>query len=367
MSWAATAGAGAAGATKKKSDVEEIRKLLRFARLEGDPEAALDFLDAAVDRCNKALATGATRTEGQRDGNEVQVMMNLLACALVSRGNALLLSSNSRLAEEDFRKALDMMQQEYTTKNATNNALSDGDARVQMEGDGSGSGSAVLGGVELALCYDGLGLAIMCQEERWNEALDAFTRSLGTLGQQALSEEEVPSNILIPLSGLRGGAPTLYQRVELHYALAQYGAGMPGGSLETLQQLDKGPNPDGFPQFWEARAAQVAVLYGSGFKGKAELEWQGLCAPHPPPPPSVPQNKVKLAVNRAAQAFLDVEGLVTDNSCEDYDSGTQIPCDAAGIPGLGGSSSPCVLYTREEVKKRLWPANLVETFGAFLE
>jgi len=64
--------------------------------------------------------------------------------------------------------------------------------------------------------------------------------------------------------------------------------------------------------------------------------------------------------------MLRVEGALTDNACEDFESGVMIPCDDAGIPGLGGSSSPCVLYTVEEVTNRLWPRDLVAAFQDFL-
>ena len=80
-------------------------------------------------------------------------------------------------------------------------------------------------------------------------------------------------------------------------------------SSSREQETDKGPDPldKGFPQFWDARAAQVAALFGNGYGGKAELEWQQLCTSHPPPPPSVPKSKVKQYVNRAAQRMLDAE------------------------------------------------------------
>ena len=41
---------------------------------------------------------------------------------------------------------------------------------------------------------------------------------------------------------------------------------------------------------------------------------------------------------------LRVEGAFTDTACEDYQTGVFIPCDDAGIPGLGGSNSPCGTY-----------------------
>ena len=159
--------------------------------------------------------------------------------------------------------------------------------------------------------------------------------------------------LTISLSPLKGGTDSSISPPQI--------------SSSREQETDKGPDPldKGFPQFWDARAAQVAALFGNGYGGKAELEWQQLCTSHPPPPPSVPKSKVKQYVNRAAQRMLDAERLVTANDCEDYDTGVAIPCDAAGIPGLGGSSSPCALYTAQEVRARLWPPALADALAEF--
>ena len=43
-----------------------------------------------------------------------------------------------------------------------------------------------------------------------------------------------------------------------------------------------------------------------------------------------------------------------------------MPCDDAGIPGMGGANEPCVLYTTEEVEKRLWPPRAVASLDKFL-
>jgi hypothetical protein len=52
--------------------------------------------------------------------------------------------------------------------------------------------------------------------------------------------------------------------------------------------------------------------------------------------------------------------------CEDYESGLELPCDDAGIPGMGGANEPCVLYTTDEVVKRLWPPRAVASLKDFL-
>ena len=70
-------------------------------------------------------------------------------------------------------------------------------------------------------------------------------------------------------------------------------------------------------------------------------------------------------VNKAAQLMLQVEGSFIDRSCEDFETGVYLPCDDAGIPGLGGSSSPCALYTPEEATIRLWPRKLIDALAQF--
>ena len=68
---------------------------------------------------------------------------------------------------------------------------------------------------------------------------------------------------------------------------------------------------------------------------KAELEWRELCKSTPTPPPSTPTNKLYAGVNKLSQALLQAESSFIDKSCEDFTSGVYIPCDDAGIPGLG--------------------------------
>jgi hypothetical protein len=81
----------------------------------------------------------------------------------------------------------------------------------------------------------------------------------------------------------------------------------------------------------------------------------------------VPKNGVKAAVNKAAQAQFDAYGVLMDKRCEDFASGTPLPCDDAGIPGSGGSSSPCAIFTEQEARARLWPPSAVSALGEFLK
>ena len=69
-----------------------------------------------------------------------------------------------------------------------------------------------------------------------------------------------------------------------------------------------------------------------------------------------------IRVNQAAEALYAQQ---VDRNCEDFQTGAFMPCDDAGIPGLGGSSSPCVLYTPQEARVRLWPPVMVEGLSAF--
>eukprot|EP00899_Mesostigma_viride_P029142 jgi/Mesvir1/9412/Mv01515-RA.1 len=214
-----------------------------------------------------------------------------------------------------------------------------------------------------ALARDGTGLALS-QKGDWAGALDSFQRALGTIGLAGISELPVPEGT--PFSGLLGSAPTLGQRIELHAALALLGKGDSRGAVSALQRIDKGPSPDGYPQFWDAAAALVAALTSAGMVTEAEMEWANLCRPTPPAPPATPDNPVFARINKAAQTMLDLQGMALDRNCEDFDTGTLLPCDDAGIPGLGGSSSPCALYTVKEVKARRWPEAAVKGLEKFL-
>lgn len=50
-------------------------------------------------------------------------------------------------------------------------------------------------------------------------ALDFFNRAVGVAGQAGASQADVPQDA--PFSGLRGGAASLGQRLELHRAMAR--------------------------------------------------------------------------------------------------------------------------------------------------
>ena len=136
-------------ALAKGTDLEEISKLLKYARLEGDPEVAIDYLDAAVERA-----------QGRPE------LQNIFASSLLARANALLLSKSWGDAKLDFGRAISVISE------------SPEDARNPLE---------------LALAYDGLGIAEM-KTGNWVAAQDNFERGLGTVGQNALSDVEVPGS-----------------------------------------------------------------------------------------------------------------------------------------------------------------------------
>lgn len=146
---------------------------------------------------------------------------------------------------------------------------------------------------------------------------------------------------------------------------ARFESGRLEEAVAALEAVDKGPNPDGYPQFWDARAALALALNAAGRAGQAELEWAELCKPAPNPPPARPSNPIFARVNQAAQTMLAAESMMTDRNCEDYETGVYLPCDDAGIPGLGGSSAPCTLYTVEEASARAWPPRLVAELDKF--
>ena len=286
----AWAGAGRAAVAVVGNPDAGAERLIRLADAEADADGKLELLEAAID------------AEPSRP---------LLARALLLKGNAYATSGKFREAQEDFTAAASTLR-----------------------------GVGV--GIDEALALDGLGLCLM-QLSDHEGAEDAFNKAIASAGASGCGSADVPTYALV--SGLRGGAATVYQRLDLHRALAQAAAGAsPALAVASFERIDKGPNPDGFPQFWEARAALVAALWRSGARSRAELEWASLCEPAPTPPPSTPTNQLYAGVNRAAQLLLRVEGAFTDTACEDYQTGVFIPCDDAGIPGLGGSNSPCGTY-----------------------
>ena len=189
--------------------------------------------------------------------------------------------------------------------------------------------------------------------------MDASRRALAAGGAAGVAENggvDVPTATL--LAGLRGGPPTVAQRLDFNAAMARWGAGDVGFAANALARLDKGPSPVAGQggQFWEARAALAAALYANGSLPAAEAEWSQLCEPVGPNPPATPSDPFRKVVNRAAQGAFDAGGILMDKRCEDFATGTPLPCDDAGIPGSGGSASPCLIFTYAETERRLWPA-----------
>ena len=219
----------------------------------------------------------------------------------------------------------------------------------------------------LTMAHDGRSLALG-QMGDWAGAAEASRRALaaaGIAGAASGGGLDVPTGSLS--AGLVGGAPTVAQRLDFNAAMIRWGGGDPAGAAAALGRLDVGPEPDaGYPQFWEARAARAAALYASNAKPAAEAEWAALCRPVRPNPPATPTNGVKAAVNRAAQMQFDGYGVLMDKRCEDFKTGTYLPCDDAGIPGAGGSSAPCSIFTPREAERRAWPPNAVEALARFL-
>ena len=313
--WASRAATGAPLKTKS-----EAERLVQFANTELDYQAKLEYLDAAVD--------AAARNESVLDQTEIKARAYLL------KGNACALFGEYELAREAFTLSVDT---------ATRASMS---------------------GIDLPLAYDGLGIVLM-QEEigDYDGAVSVLDTAIAAAAASGLGGVDVPTYALV--SGLRGGAPTMLQRLELHRALAQTAAGPIAKAVASFERIDKGPNPDGYPQFWEARAALTASLWKAGAKLRAEQEWKALCLPSPVPPPSTPTNKIYANVNRAAQFLLRVSSAFVDTACEDYSTGVFIPCDDAGIPGLGGSAAPCELFTDEEARLRLWPSAMIRALVNF--
>ncbi|KAK3251001.1 hypothetical protein CYMTET_39647 [Cymbomonas tetramitiformis] len=302
----------------------ELDELIKFARSEPDPEISLELWDDVI----------------ELDGGT--------ASSLVARGNNNLLLGLWSDAVRDFDLAVPLLRQ---TRGGQVAYLPTG-LTTPVEA------------VQEALALDGMGLATGALGN-WDDALQTFEVALGAIGTSGSSEATIPAGT--PFSGLRGGAASLGQRVELHSAFAKFAAGDTRGAVGALRRIDKGPNPDGFPQFWDARAALAIALWATGDRAEAEAEWAELCRPTPVPPPATPSNKLFAGVNKAAQLMLDAEGIMTDNRCESLTSGVFLPCDDAGIPGLGGSSAPCVLYTPSAARARFWPANLVAELEDFLK
>ena len=224
------------------------------------------------------------------------------------------------------------------------------------------------GALTLALAHDGRSLALGALSD-WPAAVDASRRALAAGGAAGVAENgglDVPTTAL--LAGLRGGPPTVAQRLDFNAAMARWGAGDVGLAANQLARLDKGPSPVAGQggQFWEARAALAAALYANGSLPAAEAEWRQLCEPVGPNPPATPSDPFRKVVNRAAQGAFDAGGILMDKRCEDFSTGTPLPCDDAGIPGSGGNASPCLVFTDAETERRLWPANARLALRSFI-
>ena len=288
---------------------------VRLAQRESDPEVAIMLWDDAVE-------------------------MEASALALAGRGLCSLQLGEWVASERDLAAALE------ATPPVMDDARSAGALR--------------------ALWLDSLGLARLCQGSRASQAKMDFVRALATAEAAGAGNADVPD--AAPLSGLRGGAPTLAQRCAFHAALAAWEAEGPRSAAETLSRLDMGPAPGGTPpQFWEGRAALTAALYASGDAPAAEAEWNSLCRKTPPPPPATPDDPIAATVNRYAQVLEKLESATLSTDCEDFQTGSYLPCnDAGSVVGTGGSDSPCVVFTPSEVSARLWPAEAVASLAEFL-
>lgn len=238
---------------------------------------------------------------------------------------------------------------------------------LALESSGPGSRDRA-GALTLALAHDGRSLALGALAD-WPAAVDASRRALAAGGAAGVAENggiDVPTTAL--LAGLRGGPPTVAQRLDFNAAMARWGAGDVGFAANALARLDKGPSPVAGRggQFWEARAALAAALYANGSLPAAEAEWSQLCEPVGPNPPATPSDPFRKVVNKAAQGAFDAGGILMDKRCEDFSTGTPLPCDDAGIPGSGGSASPCLIFTDAETERRLWPASARRSLLEFI-
>jgi len=188
-----------------------------------------------------------------------------------------------------------------------------------------------------------------------------------------------------PLPEPRGGANRLSQLASLNLALARFQTGDAQFAVARTKLLLAED-----PAYWDARAALAAFLWDQGQPEAAEGEWAALCSPSGPlemgtwvtrngtpdqkgnpakgaVPQSAAQKLYLGPLSRITQLLTEVEDINLSNRCEDYNTGLELPCNDAGIPGLGGANEPCVLYTREEVERRRWPPRAVEALTAFLQ
>ena len=319
-------------APARSARATEASNLASLASQEPDAEIAVELWDEVV-RLAKASGESATPTGGSW---------------LYSRAECLGALRRWTDAERAYGEAADVLE---TALEST-----------------SGKKKDRVAALTLALAHDGRSLSLG-QLDDWPGAVEASRRALAAGGAAGVAEGgglDVPTTALN--AGLRGGPPTVAQRLDFNAAMARWGAGDVGYAANALARLDKGPEPvAGQSQFWEARAALAAALYANGSRPAAEAEWSGLCKPVKPNPPAVPTDPFRKAVNQAAQGAFDAGGVLMDKRCEDFATGTPLPCDDAGIPGSGGSSSPCLIFTETETESRLWPTNARTALSKFIE
>ena len=221
------------------------------------------------------------------------------------------------------------------------------------------------GALTLALAHDGRSLALGALSD-CPAAVDEQTRARrgGAAGVARTAGWTSPPRA--PRGFARwtphGGAAARLQRGD------GSGRRRRGFAANALARLDKGPSPVAGRggQFWEARAALAAALYANGSLPAAEAEWSQLCEPVGPNPPATPSDPFRKVVNKAAQGAFDAGGILMDKRCEDFSTGTPLPCDDAGIPGSGGSASPCLIFTDAETERRLWPASARRSLLEFI-
>lgn len=344
--------------------------MLKDAILESDPEVSVEFLDSAIDSLDAARTSAEAEALSETAFGDVAAWRPLAAQCRLARAEQLSLLARFSEAESDYVATLGLLDEEALASpfdaaavvKRTPSAAPSRPSTTMAVGATMGAPADLPLAVVRVMAYDGLGV-VQQQQGRWKEARASSAAAIAAASFAGVAQTDDPVPPSAPLSGLLGGAPTLMQRISLHDALAAFGEGGAGARAAAviIGRVDDGPDPiGGYPQFWDKRAAHAAALFAAGDTAKAEGVWEGLCMKAPSNPPSVPTNGVKAGVNRAAAKLLDLERLTTNNNCEAFAGGTYLPCDDAGFPGLGGSFSPCVLYTGDEARRRLWPPKLVQ-------
>ena len=152
-------------AQRKDSEVDIILRLLKNATIEGEPEVAIE---CESNNRNEDIGFGSTKSltcspvslvsfvdldAAVESAERRPETRGLLFSSLLARGNASLLLKGWEEAKRDFKRALDV-------------------SSSQPESDRNA--------LEVALCYDGLGISQM-QSEDFASALDSFERSIGTV------------------------------------------------------------------------------------------------------------------------------------------------------------------------------------------